>query len=121
MKILIVDDSRTMRMIIRRTLRQAGYDHHTVFEASNGVEALSTIRESSPDVVLCDWNMPEMSGIDVLTTLRGKGVSTKFGFVTSESSDDMHSRAVSAGADFFVSKPFTPETLQSALDPILNT
>jgi two-component system chemotaxis response regulator CheY len=119
MKILIVDDSRTMRMIVRRTLRQAGYDHHTVYEASNGSEALSAIRDASPDVVLCDWNMPEMSGIDVLTTLRQNGVWTKFGFVTSESTAEMHARALQAGADFFISKPFTAETLQTALDPIL--
>jgi len=120
MTILIVDDSRTMRMIIRRTLRQAGYDFQTVYEASNGVEALSAINDSEPDVVLCDWNMPEMSGIDVLNTLRQKGEQVKFGFVTSESTEEMRSRALEAGADFFVSKPFTAETLQNALDPILN-
>lgn len=119
MKILIVDDSRAMRLIIRRTLRQAGYDSHVVVEASNGREALGAIQEDRPDLILCDWNMPEMSGLDVLVTLRTNGFRTKFGFITSESTAEMHSRAMQAGADFLVAKPFTAEILQTALDPIL--
>jgi len=119
MKILIVDDSRAMRMIVRRTLRQAGYEAHTVIEAASGAEALGSVREMQPDLILCDWNMPEMSGIEVLETLKNEGNRVKFGFVTSESSADMRARAMQAGADFLVTKPFTPEALQSVLEPIL--
>jgi two-component system chemotaxis response regulator CheY len=119
MRILIVDDSRAMRMIVRRTLRQAGYEDHTVLEAASGPEALASVRGAPPDLILCDWNMPEMTGLEVLETLKGEGNPVKFGFVTSESSPDMRARAMSAGADFMVTKPFTPEALQSVLDPIL--
>lgn len=119
MKVLITDDSRVMRQILKRTLRQAGYADVEVFEAGNGLEALEAIAAEAPDLVLCDWNMPEMNGIDLLTTLRAKGRDVPFGFVTSEGSPEMRDRAASAGALFLISKPFTPEALKEALEPVL--
>jgi len=119
MDILLVDDSRASRMIVRRALRQAGYGHFSVGEASNGAEALKVIEESKPDVVVCDWNMPEMSGIELLERLRAKGNETKLGFVTSEGTNDVRRRALVAGALFFVTKPITADRLQEALAPIL--
>ena len=108
MKILVVDDSRAMRMIVKRTLSQTGYAGATLLEAGDGVEALDVIAAEQPDLVLSDWNMPEMSGIDLLEAL-------SFGFVTSESTPDMYDRAMSSGAKFLVTKPFTPQSLESAL------
>ncbi len=119
MKILIVDDSRVMRSIVTRTLRQAGYDDHDVVQAGNGVEALEVMADEEPDLVLSDWNMPEMSGIELLRALRGQGDSTPFGFVTSEGSAEMRQRAQDAGALFLIAKPFTPEAFQEALEPVL--
>jgi two-component system chemotaxis response regulator CheY len=119
MKILIADDSRVMRQIVKRTLRQAGYTNVEVCEAGNGQEALETIASEAPDLVLCDWNMPEMNGIDVLTTLRARGQDVPFGFVTSEGSPEMRERAQNAGAMFLIAKPFTPEAFREALMPVL--
>lgn len=119
MKILIVDDSRAMRMIVKRTLRQAGFGSHDLEEAGNGVEALETIRGAQPDLVLCDWNMPEMNGIDLLVKLNEEDISIKFGFVTSESTPEMRQRAKDAGALFLIAKPFTPDTFKEQLSPIL--
>lgn len=119
MKILIVDDSRVMRQIVTRTLRQAGYDGHDLVEASNGVEGIEAVNAHAPDLVLSDWNMPEMNGIDMLLALRGAGHTVPFGFVTSEGSPEMVSRAEAAGALFVVTKPFTAEAFQDVLDPIL--
>ena len=82
MKILIVDDSKAMRMIVKRTLRQAGLGGHEVEEAGNGVEALPLVASWQPDLVLSDWNMPEMNGIDFLRALRAQGNEVRFGFVT---------------------------------------
>ena len=65
MKILIVDDSKAMRMIVARTLNQTDLSGFTKIEASNGVEALEKIEQESPDLVLSDWNMPEMKGIEL--------------------------------------------------------
>lgn len=119
MKILIVDDSKAMRMIVRRTLRQAGFGDHAVTEASNGKEALETVRQSVPDLILSDWNMPGMTGIELLDSLRAQGVSVKFGFVTTERTPEMRARASEAGASFLIVKPFTPDDFKQALTPIV--
>ena len=118
-KILVVDDSKAMRLIVIRTLRQAGLTDFELCEASNGVEALATVRKGGVDVVLSDWNMPEMTGIQLLESLRDDGFPGKFAFITSESTDEMRSRATTAGAHAFVTKPFTPETFQKNLSPLL--
>jgi two-component system chemotaxis response regulator CheY len=119
MKILIVDDSKAMRMIVRRTLRQAGFGDHAVTEVANGKEGLDSVREAKPDLILCDWNMPEMNGIEFLDALKAEGISVKFGFVTTERTPEMRERAESSGASFLIVKPFTPEDFKAALAPIL--
>lgn len=120
MKILIVDDSRVMRQIVVRTLRQAGYSGHDLVEAENGREGLQAVQTHEPDLVLSDWNMPEMNGIDMLQALRAAGRTVPFGFVTSEGSPEMVTRAEAAGALFVITKPFTPESFQEKLDPVLS-
>ncbi|MCL2848425.1 MAG: response regulator [Micrococcales bacterium] len=117
-RVLVVDDSRVMRQIVIRTLRQAGYDWE-VTEAGNGVEAMAAITADEPDVVLSDWNMPEMSGMELLTTMRANGFATPFGFVTSEGSPQMREQAEAAGALFLIAKPFTPEAFREVIEPVL--
>jgi two-component system chemotaxis response regulator CheY len=119
MDILLVDDSRTMRMIVQRAIRQAGYRSLTVEEADNGAQALEKLHGTQPKLILCDWNMPEMSGIDLLTRIRAEQNQVPFGFITSESSMGIKELALSSGATFLISKPFTPEDIQVALTPIL--
>lgn len=119
MKVMIVDDSPAMRMIVKKTLRQAGFDGLDISEAGDGSEALEKIPQVSPELILCDWNMPEMNGIDVLTSLRESGNSVKFGFVTTESTKEMRTTAREAGAQFLIAKPFTPESFEKALRPLI--
>ncbi len=119
MKILIADDSRVMRSIVTRTLRQAGYEGHDLIQAADGAEALDLVNEQEPDLVLSDWNMPQMNGIDLLNRLRTDGNNVPFGFVTSEGSPQMRQLAESAGALFLIAKPFTADTFRDALDPVL--
>ncbi len=119
MKVLVVDDSRVMRQIVVRTLRQAGFDGLDVVEATNGAEGLDAVSSERPDMVLSDWNMPEMTGIDFLTALRARGDATPFGFVTSEGSAEMRERAAGAGAMFLIAKPFDADTFAETLTPIL--
>jgi len=119
MKILLVDDSKAMRMIVKRTLKQAGFDDLTIVEASDGTEAINVIEQESPDVVLSDWNMPEMNGIDLLRNLREAGNNITLGFVTSESSPETRQTAMEAGAAFVITKPFTPQSFEAALQPVL--
>jgi two-component system chemotaxis response regulator CheY len=104
-----------MRMIVQRTLRQAGFANVEVAEADNGKNALVSIQCDQPGLVLCDWNMPEMNGIELLRTLRGQGNAVNFGFVTSEASPEMKNTASAAGAQFLITKPFTADTFKSVL------
>lgn len=119
MRILIVDDSKAMRMIVTRTLRQAGFADHEFSEATNGAEALAAIDAAAPDLVLSDWNMPEMSGIELLRALRASGNPVTFGFVTSESTPAMRNLADENGALFLIAKPFTADTFSSSLAGVL--
>ena len=118
MKILVVDDSKAMRMIVIRTMRQAGFDGHDFQEAENGAEALSLIRAEGPDLVLSDWNMPEMTGIELKQALNDEGIDVTFGFVTSETTPEMRERAVAAGAAFVLAKPFTVDAFQEVLGAV---
>lgn len=118
LRVLIADDSRVMRQIVIRTLRQAGYDWD-VREAADGVEALAAVQADEPDLVLSDWNMPNMTGIELLHALRAEGFETPFGFVTSEGSSEMRQMAEAAGALFLIAKPFTPEAFRDAIEPCL--
>jgi two-component system chemotaxis response regulator CheY len=120
LRFVVVVDSRVMRQIVVRTLRQAGYDGHEVVEAVDGADGLAKVDEHAPDVVLSDWNMPNMTGIEFLRALRAGGDQTPFGFVTSEGSPDMREVAQNAGARFVIVKPFTPEGFSEALSPVLS-
>lgn len=118
MKILIADDSRVMRQIVRRTLRQASYAGHDVVEAGDGTQALELTLSEAPDLILADWNMPGLTGLEVLQQLRAQGNETTFGFVTSEVSGTMQQRALAAGAAFVITKPFTDASFTEALAPL---
>ncbi len=111
---LIVDDSRVIRKVSRHILETLGFH---VEEAENGQEGLDKCAEGMPDVVLLDWNMPVMTGIEFITQLRRRdgGDKPKVVFCTTEN-DVAHIReAISAGADEYVMKPFDHETLQIKL------
>ena len=119
MKLLIVDDSSSMRLIVKRTLKQAGFNGLEFCEAANGEEALQAIADEAPDLVLCDWNMPVMSGIEVLRKLREDANPVKFGFITTESTAEMRAVASEAGAQFLIAKPFTAETFEKTLSRVI--
>lgn len=115
MKILVADDSRAMRMIVLRNLKQAGYDGATFFEAENGKEGLAIVEAEKPDLVLSDWNMPEMNGIEFCAAFDHAAYGVTFGFVTSESTAEMRALAEEKGAKFLIAKPFTPDSFQDAI------
>ena len=115
MKILVVDDSKAMRMIVRRNLVQGPVVGLEITEAASGIEALAAIEADMPDLVLSDWNMPEMNGIELLRELRSRGCEVRFGFITSESQAHVEDEALDAGAMFVMVKPFTAEDFNSML------
>lgn len=113
MKILIVDDSKAMRMIIQRTMKECEIGSYSVVEACDGKDGLAKADEHNPDVILSDWNMPEMNGLEFLKALRESGNNVPFGFITTECTDDVREAAKEAGALFFMTKPFTPEKFEA--------
>jgi len=78
------------------------------------------IKAHKPDVVLCDWNMPNMTGPELLQQLNSDGITPVFGFVTTESTTEMKNKADELGAQFMIAKPFTPESFKSTLDPFIS-
>ncbi len=120
MKVLIVDNSKTMRMIVKRGIRQAGFEAHEVVEAEGGAEAIAIVERDKPALVLCDWNMPGMNGLEVLKALRGKNCTVPFGFITSEGTTEMRTLAEEAGAQFYIAKPFTNDQLRAELGKYLS-
>lgn len=120
MNILIVDDSRTMRMVVRKTLRQTNLGAFNIEEACNGMDAIEKLKSWKADVILSDWNMPEMDGLALLGAVRGTGnIGVKFGFITSQATPHSHLLAQNAGATFMVSKPVSAEELESVLRPLM--
>jgi len=115
MRALVVDDSRAMRMILKQILRELDFE---VFEASHGLEALERLREiGCVELALVDWNMPQMLGIDLVTEVRKQSAlgAMKIMMVTTETEMEQVQRALSAGADEYVMKPFTREVILEKL------
>lgn len=119
MRVLVTDDSKAMRMIVIRTLRQSGVAIDAVVEAEDGVQGLAAVAEHHPDLILSDWNMPNKNGFEFLTELRAGGNQTTFGFVTSESSPAMREQAIGAGAAFLLSKPFDGERFAEVIGQLV--
>jgi two-component system chemotaxis response regulator CheY len=111
---LVVDDSKVIRKVARHILETLDF---TVTEACDGREALASCMASIPDVILLDWNMPVMSGMDFLRALREADVPRrpKVVFCTTENGMAYIRAAIEAGADEYVMKPFDRETLESKL------
>ncbi|HXK26871.1 MAG TPA: response regulator [Candidatus Binatia bacterium] len=115
MRALIVDDSRATRTIIKKMLSEVGFE---VFEAADGVEALRRLKEiDPPDVLLVDWNMPEMNGYDLVRAVRGDAQYDKVPLmmVTSETERGQMAKALAAGANEYVMKPFTKDVITEKL------
>ena len=119
MKILIVDDSRAMQTIVKRIVVQAGYDAAEFELADAGDQALDLIRKQKPNLVLLDWHMPGLTGLDVLNTLRDEKINVCVGLVTTERTPQKIDAARKAGAKFIIHKPFTVEQLKETLVPVL--
>ncbi|HND52165.1 MAG TPA: response regulator [Pirellulaceae bacterium] len=115
MNALVIDDSRAVRMLIGRILREQGFQ---VCEAGHGQDGLQKLREN-PDIglVLVDWNMPVMDGLEFIQAVRRDRTwdGVRLVMVTTETESEQVQRAISAGANEYVMKPFTPEVLVAKL------
>ena len=116
MRALVIDDSRTVRIIISQILREIGIE---VIEAKNGVEALEQIkRDPDVELMLVDWNMPEMNGLDFIRAVRSDRAfdAVRILMVTSESQSEQVIQALQAGANEYLMKPFNKDILVAKLN-----
>jgi len=119
MPILVVDDYKTMIRIIRNFLKQIGFEN--VDEASDGTEAIEKIRSNGYGLVISDWNMEPMTGLDLLKEVRADQTHAKTPFimVTAESKADNVIAAKQAGVDNYIVKPFSAAVLKSKIQTVL--
>ena len=122
-RVLIVDDSSVMRKIVERSLRQAGLDPLLAYEASNGADALETLKSKPVDLILTDINMPSMDGLEFLRQLRSQALApgVPVVMITTEASLDRAKEALAAGAQYFIPKPFSIEQIKARVLPLLKT
>ncbi len=118
-KILVVDDSSTMRRIICNTLQQLGQED--TLQAADGVEALH-VWEANPGIqlILTDWNMPNMNGLDFLLAVRQKTKDLPVVMITTEAEKASVIKAIQSGANNYIVKPFTPEVLREKTKQFLS-
>ena len=109
MKILLVDDSRTIRNIQKNVLSKLGYTD--ILEAEDGVQALALFDEHSPDLALVDWNMPKMDGITLVRKIRESGNKIPLIMCTTEAEKSRILEAIKAGVNNYIVKPFTVDSL----------
>ncbi len=121
MRLLVVDDSSTMRRILKNSLKAVGYDD--VLEAENGENALARLQVEKVDLVITDWNMPVMSGLELVAAMRGSPAhqQTPVLMVTTMAEKDEILKAMQTGVTNYVVKPFDAATLKKKITQILGT
>jgi two-component system chemotaxis response regulator CheY len=119
-KVMVVDDSSVMRQIIKNNLKQLGFDLENLLDAGDGEEALTKIGVGVVDLIISDWNMPRMTGIDFLKTIRGDEALKEIPFlmVTSEADKEKIMEAVQAGVNQYIVKPFNANQLEEKIREI---
>ena len=119
-KVLVVDDSSVMRQIIKNNLKQLGFDNGNLTDAEDGQMGLKKLGEGGIDLVISDWNMPKMTGIEFLKAVREDGglKGTPFLMVTSEADKEKIMEAVQAGVNQYIVKPFNANQLEEKITEI---
>lgn len=117
MKIMLVDDSRTIRNIQKNVLSQLGYTD--TLEAGDGVEALQILKQTRPDLMLVDWNMPNMDGLTLVKTVRETDKDLPIIMCTTEAEKTRVIEAIKAGVNNYIVKPFTGETMGEKIEQTL--
>jgi len=119
--VLVVDDSAMMRKVVLRVLKMAEVDFDTSLEAGDGNEALALLRTNQVALIMCDINMPNMSGLQLLEKIKEEqlAIGVPIVMVTTENSEPQVRQAILAGARGYIRKPFTAEHIKSSVKPLL--
>jgi CheY-like chemotaxis protein len=118
-KLLIVDDSKAMRLIVRRGLDKFEQENFSIKQANCGKDALAIIGDWQPDIILSDWHMPNMTGLELISIIKQRNLPIKVGIVTSEKKKNRLQQALDQGAEFILPKPFEVEELHNAVLPLI--
>ena len=120
MKILVVDDFATMRRIVKNILKQIGFSN--IDEAEDGTNALVKLKQDNYDMVVSDWNMPNMTGLELLKAIRADNVINKTPvlMVTAEAKKENVLEAIQSGVNNYIVKPFTADTLKDKIEKIFD-
>ncbi len=120
MRVITVDDSSTMRRIIKNTLKKIGYGDD-ILEAENGKEALDILSAKDVDIIMADWNMPVMDGLTFVKKIRSnsKYDNTPIIMVTTEAAKEDIILALQSGVNNYIVKPFTPDVLKDKIETVL--
>jgi two-component system chemotaxis response regulator CheY len=121
MKVLVVDDSTVMRKVIIRELNKLGIANDQIVEAGDGLEGVEAVKAQAFDVILMDWNMPTMLGIDAIKAIRSAGIATPIMMITTEAEKANVVAAIQAGCNNYLVKPFTPEDFAAKFNQMLGT
>jgi two-component system chemotaxis response regulator CheY len=119
--ILVVDDSAMMRKVVLRTLKMAGVEFDRILEAGNGKEALACLRMNKVELIMCDINMPVMTGLQLLQQIKEENLAAgvPIVMVTTESSESQVRQAILSGARGYIRKPFSIEHIVNNVKPLL--
>jgi two-component system, chemotaxis family, chemotaxis protein CheY len=119
--VLVVDDSSAMRAVIRKTIEISGFSVGAYFDAANGLEALEILKNNWVDLVLTDYNMPEMNGLELIEEMKRNELFSAIPIVviTTEGSEQMVQQFLENGAAGYIQKPFTPEDIRDKLNDII--
>lgn len=119
--ILVVDDSSPMRAVIRKTIEISGFSVGEYFEAADGIGALEILESNWVDLVVTDYNMPEMNGLELIEEMKKKELFSAIPIVvvTTEGSEQMVQQFLEKGAAGYIQKPFTPEDIREKLNDII--
>lgn len=119
--VLIVDDSSVMRSVLKKTVQMCGFKIGEIFEAGDGLEALEVLRENWVDLVLTDYNMPKMDGLQLIEEMKNDEILAKIPVVvvTTEGSEKKVKTFLEKGASDYLQKPFTPEQVRIKLNRVM--
>jgi len=119
--ILVVDDSSVMRSVVKKTVKASGFDVGQFFDAGNGHEALEVLKSEWPDLILTDYNMPEMDGLELVVEMSKDDMlkSIPVVIVTTEGSQQRIDEFMEKGAVEYIRKPFTPEEIRTKLNTVM--
>jgi two-component system, chemotaxis family, chemotaxis protein CheY len=119
--VLIVDDSLPMRAVVKKTIKASGFEVGKFFDAGNGKEALEILRKEWLDLVVTDYNMPDMNGLELLSTMKADEIlkTIPVVVVTTEGSQQRVKEFMDGGAADYIRKPFTPEEIRNKLSRIM--